>query len=429
MAATKATQEIKVYGYRWVVLLAYMFISLTMQIFWICYAPITKVAAATFGVSDMEIGLLAMLFMYIYIPFSIPASWAIDTWGFKKSVSLGAIMMGVFGLLRGIFTQNYTLAIIMTIGLAVAQPLFLNSGTKLAANWFPLQERATIIGIGGMAGLLGIVIGQIATPFMLDAWGIGNTMLIYGIIGAISAIIFLIFAKDHPPTPAGYEERVLMLDGLKHIFQMRDFYLLAFIIFVINAIFNGISTWVEVIVRPKGMDINQAGIIGGLLMIGGIVGFFILPPISDRTRKRKPVFMIGALLSIPFLVLTAYVSGFAMLAVVTFLLGLFIMGVIPVALQYATEICYPAPEGTSMGLFTLAGQISVVAVTAMGWSNAVYGSFTPSLLVFAVSMVIGVILLSIMKESKLIQAAQKTEEPKPTLIPAVQPSSERKSKR
>jgi len=406
MTSANTTQEIKIYSYRWVVLLAYMFVSLTMQIFWICYAPITKVAAATFGVSDMEIGLLAMMFMYIYIPFSIPASWAIDTWGFKKSVSLGAIMMAVFGLLRGIFIQNYALTMVMTIGLAVAQPLFLNSGTKLAANWFPLQERATIIGVGGIAALLGIVIGQIATPFMVNAWGIGNTMLIYGIIGAISAIIFVTFAKDHPPTPAGYEERVLVLDGLKHILKMRDFYLLAFIIFVINAIFNGVSTWVEVIVRPKGMDINQAGIIGGLLMIGGIVGFFILPPISDRSRKRKPVFMAGAAFSIPFLILMTFVNGFALLAIVTFLLGLFVMGVIPVALQYATEICYPAPEGTSMGLFTLAGQISVVAVTAMGWSNAVYGSFTPSLLIFAVAMVIGVLLLSAMKESKLIQDSQ-----------------------
>jgi len=409
MASTNVAQEIKVYGYRWVVLLSFMFISLTMQIFWICYAPITKVAAENFGVTDMEVGLLAMLFMYIYIPFAIPASWAIDTWGFKKAVSLGAIMMGVFGLLRGVFSGNYVMALIMTIGLSIAQPLFLNSGTKLAANWFPLQERATIIGIGGMAGLLGIVIGQIATPFMVNAWGMGTSMLIYGVIGVVSAVLFLIFAKDQPPTPAGYEERVLVLDGLKHILKMRDFYLLAFIVFVINAIFNGVSTWVEVIVRPKGMDINQAGIIGGLLMIGGILGFFVLPPISDRSRKRKPVFMAGALLSVPFLVLMALANGFALLAITTFLLGLFIMGVIPVALQYATEICYPAPEGTSMGLFTLAGQISVVAVTAMGWSNAVYGSFTPSLLVFAVSMVIGVILLSIMKESKLIQAAQPTE--------------------
>jgi MFS family permease len=405
MESTKAAQEIKIYGYRWVVLLSYMFIQLTMQIFWICYAPITKVAAATFGVSDMEVGLLAMLFMYVFIPLSIPASWAIDTWGFKKSVSLGAIMMGVFGLLRGIFTQDYTLAVVMTIGLAVAQPLFLNSGTKMVANWFPLQERATIIGIAGISQLLGIVIGQIATPFMVEAGGIGSTMLIYGIVGAISALLFLIFARDKPPTPAGYEERVLMLDGLKHIFKARDFYLLAFMTFVINAIFNGVSTWVEVIVRPRGMGIDQAGLIGGLLMIGGIVGLIVLPMISDKTRRRKPVFMIGSLLSIPFIVLAAFVNGFALLATVIFLLGFFIMGVIPVALQYATEICYPAPEGTSGGLFMLAGQISVIAVTFMGWSNQTYGSFTPSLLAFAAAMVVGVILLSIMKESRMIQAA------------------------
>ncbi len=400
------TQEVKVYGYRWVVLLVYMFISLTMQIFWICYAPITKVAGQTLGVSDMEVGLLAMVFMYIYIPLSIPASWAIDTWGFKKSVALGAVMMAVFGLLRGFFTTNYALTLIMTIGIAAAQPLFLNSGTKLAANWFPIGERATIIGIGGMAGLLGIVIGQIATPYMLSAWGIGTTMMIYGVIGVVSTLLFLVFGRDKPPTPAGFEERVLMLDGLKLIFKMRDFYLLAFIIFVINAIFNGVSTWVEVIVRPKGMGVEEAGLIGGLLMIGGIVGFFVLPPISDKTHKRKPVFIAGSLLSIPFLVLVAVVNSFALLAVFTFLLGLFIMGVIPVALQYATEICYPAPEGTSGGLFTLAGQISVLAVTAMGWSNEVYGSFTPSLLVFSVAMVIGVVLLSIMKESKMMQAPQ-----------------------
>jgi MFS family permease len=377
-----------------------------MQVFWICYAPITKVAAETLGVSDMEIGLLAMLFMYIYIPLARPASWLIDTWGFKKAVSLGAIMMAIFGLLRGVFTQDYTLTLIMTVGLAIAQPLFLNSGTKLAANWFRLEERATVIGIGGIATLLGIVIGQIATPIMLEAWGLRSAMLVYGVISAVSVLLFVIFAKDHPPTPAGHEERVLMLDGLKHIFSMRDFYLLAFVVFVINAIFNGISTWVEVIVRPKGLDIGQAGLIGGLLMVGGILGFLIFSSASDRLRKRKPVVIVGTLLTIPFLVLLAYVGGFTLLAIVSVLLGLCVMGVIPVALQYATEICYPAPEGTSQGVFTLAGQISVIAVTAMGWSNEAYGTFTPSLLAFAVAMAIGAVFVGIMKESKLIQAAK-----------------------
>jgi MFS family permease len=406
METKSGTQEIKVYGYRWVVLLVFMFIQLIMQTFWICYAPITKVAAEAYGVTDMEIGLLAMLFMYIYIPLAIPASWAIDTWGFKKALGLGAIMMGVFGLLRGLFTQDYTMALIMTIGLAAAQPLFLNSGTKMVANWFPLGERATIIGLAGISQLLGIVIGQIATPFMVQAWGLGGAMFFYGIVGVVSALLFLLFAREKPPTPAGYEERVLMLEGLKHIVRLRDFYLLAFIVFVINAIFNGVSTWVEVIVRPKGMDIDQAGLIGGLLMIGGIVGLIVVPVISDKLRKRKPIIVIGALLAIPFVALTAFADSFGWLALVIFFQGFFILGLSPVALQYATELCYPAPEGTSMGMFYLAGQISVVAVTFMGWSNETWGSFAPSLLIFAGAMVIGVLLLLPLRESKMIQAAQ-----------------------
>jgi MFS family permease len=405
MATATTAQEVKVYGYRWVVLAVYMFVSLTMQIFWICYAPITGLAAERYGVSDLQIGLLAMIFMYVYLPLAIPASWAIDTWGFKKAVGLGAILMGVFGLLRGFFVADYTMALIFTIGIALAQPLFLNAGTKVAAKWFPLEERATVIGIGSVAPFLGIVIGQMATPGLVNGYGFGSMLMIYGVIGAVSSVLFLLFAREEPPTPAGFEERVLMLDGLKHILKMRDFYLLAFIMFVINAIFNGVSTWVEVIVRPKGMDINQAGTIGGLLLIGGILGVFVLPPFSDKLKKRKPIFLIGLVAAIPFLALTALVSNYYVLMVVIFLLGLFMMGILPVAFQYATEICYPAPEGTSAGLFTLAGQLSVVAITLMGLSNEAWGSFTPSLLILVGLMVVSAVMLYIMKESQMIQAA------------------------
>lgn len=406
MEATQTAQEVKTYGYRWVILLSFMFISLVMQIYWICFAPITGYAAEYYGVSDMAIGLLAMIFMYVYIPLAIPASWAIDTWGFKKAVGLGAIMMAVFGVMRAIFAANYTMTLIATIGIAAAQPLFLNSGTKVAAKWFPLQERATVIGIGAVASFLGIVLGQMLTPGLVTSFGLPATLWIYGILGVVSTALFLLFAKENPPTPAGYEERVLMLDGLKHIFSLRDFYLIAIVLFVVNAIFNGLSTWVEVIVRPKGMDIGQAGVIGGLLMIGGIVGVFVLPPISDRTHKRKLVFLAGLLLSVPFLVGMVVFNSYALLMITTFLLGFFMMGILPVALQYGTEICYPAPEGTSGGMMTLAGQLSVIGITAMGWFNEATGSFNPTILVLAALMVVSAALVWLMKESKLMQQTQ-----------------------
>jgi MFS family permease len=257
-----------------------------------------------------------------------------------------------------------------------------------------------------MFTLLGIVAGQVATPILLQSGSLGSTMMFYGILGAVSALLFLLFARDHPPTPAGHEEKALMLDGLKHILSLRDFYLLAFIFFVINGIFNGIATLVEVMVRPRGLDIDQAGLIGGLLILGGMLGFVVFSSISDRIRKRKPPLIAAALLSIPFLILMAYVNGFAGLAVVSFLLGLSVMGGMPVVFQYLTEIGYPTPEGTSQGLLNIGGQVSVVAIDAMQWSNRVHGSFAPSLIVFAIAMAVGALLVSMMKESKLIQAAK-----------------------
>ena len=121
-----------------------MFINITIQMLWICYAPVTVEASQYYHVSDLNIGLLAMIFMIVYIPLAIPAAWAIDTWGFKKAVSLGAILLGVFGLLRGIFTSNFTLTLVFTIGLAIAQPFLLNAFTKLAALWFPFKRRSPL---------------------------------------------------------------------------------------------------------------------------------------------------------------------------------------------------------------------------------------------------------------------------------------------
>ena len=96
----------RLYGYRWVVLAVFMLINLTIQMLWIGYAPITGPAAKFYGVTDLQIGLLAMTFMLAFIPLSIPVSWAIDTYGFRLTVSIGAVLMGLFGVVRGLVGSN-----------------------------------------------------------------------------------------------------------------------------------------------------------------------------------------------------------------------------------------------------------------------------------------------------------------------------------
>ena len=164
--------ETKVYGYRWVVLGAFMLVNLAVQVLWISYAPVTGEAAAFYGVSDLKIGLLSMVFMIAFIPLSIPVSWAIDTLGFHRTVGFGSVLMGVFGILRGLAGSNYGPALAGSIGVAAAQPFLLNAWTKVPALWFPPEERATAVGLVTLANLAGTALGMVLTPGLVETVGI-----------------------------------------------------------------------------------------------------------------------------------------------------------------------------------------------------------------------------------------------------------------
>ena len=286
----------QVYKYRWVMLAVFMFVNVTVQILWITFAPITGEAAKFYGVSDQRIGLLSMLFMIVYIPVSIPISWVIDTYGFRKGVGVGAVLLGVFGLLRGFFAADYSMVVIFTIGLALAQPFFLNAFTTIAAKWFSIDERAMVSGLATVAMFVGVAIGMVATPVLILEFGIPTTQMIYGIITAVSAVVFLIFTREAPPTPPcppELDERALMLDGLKQMLKMRDIWFMMFVFLVGMGIFNGISTWIETIVRPKGFTVTQAGELGGFFLLGGVLGAVVIPTLSDKYHKRKLFMLLG----------------------------------------------------------------------------------------------------------------------------------------
>ena len=69
-----ANEELRVYGYRWIILSLFMFVVVVNQLLWITFAPVTGTAAEFYKVSDLSIGLLSMVFMVVYLFVSIPAS-------------------------------------------------------------------------------------------------------------------------------------------------------------------------------------------------------------------------------------------------------------------------------------------------------------------------------------------------------------------
>ncbi len=402
-------KEYRLYGYRWIVLAVFMFINLTIQILWIAYAPITGPAAQFYGVTDQKIGFFAMSFMVAFIPLSLPVSWGIDTFGFRKTVSLGAILMGVFGVVRGLAGANYTLALLSTIGIAVAQPFLLNAWTTVPAKWFNVEFRATAVGLVTLSNLIGTAIGMVLTPILTETLSIPNVQLIYGGVAAFSALLFLVFARETPPTPpcpAGMEVRALMLEGLKNAVKNRMFWFYLAVSFIGMGIFNGLTTWVEAIIRPRGFTTTDAGILGALMLVGGILGAVIIPPFSDRSHKRKKFLLLGIIAAIPGLVGVTFATSLWLLYISAFAMGFFITSTSPIGMQYAAEITQPTPEGTSNGLIQLFGQASVIFVYIMEAIKLPDGSFTPSLLLGIGLLLLSTLLISQLKDPDYLKKAE-----------------------
>jgi MFS family permease len=395
----------KVYSYRWIMLLVFMFAVAVNQLLWITFAPITSDAARYYGVSDLSIGLLSMIFMIVYIIVSIPASWAIDTYGVRVAVGIGAVLTGVFGLLRGLLASNYTWVLIAQIGIAVGQPFILNAVTTVAARWFPMEERATAAGLGSLAMYLGILLGMALTPFLVTPLGIAGMLLAYGAVAMLAAVVFIVFAKERPPTPPcppGQEARSLVWDGLKQVLRQREFLLLMVIFFVGLGAFNAVSTWIENIVRPRNFSTTEAGVAGGLMIIGGIIGALVLPSLSDRYRKRTPFLTLAVVGATVGLAGFTFATSYWLLLVSGLVFGFFLLAAGPIGFQYGAEITYPAPEGTSNGLLLWMGQISgIVFILGLdSFKSAQTGSMTMPLLVLIALMVISLVLSLRLKEAK-----------------------------
>jgi len=400
--------KIRIYGYRWLVLGAFMFLAAMTQLLWITFAPITGAAARYYQTSDLIIGLLSMNFMVIFMLAVIPSAWLIDTHGFFPAVGLGAVFTAAFAMARGIFAPNFTVVFIAQMGIALGQPLVVGSITKLAARWFPVNERAIASGFGTLAMYLGILVAMILTPVLALRYGMERMLLIYGVTAVLAALVFLAIARERPPTPpgpAGDEARSLMFDGLKAMLRNRDFIILLVIFFVGLGMFNGVSTWIENIVRPRGFSISQAGMLGGMMLIGGILGALTIPILSDRVRKRKPFMLLSLAGLIPGLLGMAFTVNYAVLLVSGFIFGFFLLSSGPIGFQYGAEITHPAPEGTSNSLLLLMGQVSgILFIFGMDLvKSPSSGAMTGSLIVLVGLTCVSFALCALLKDSKTRQ--------------------------
>ncbi len=249
---------------------------------------------------------------------------------------------------------------------------------------------------------IGIAVGMALTPQLAQSLAIPTIQLVYALAALVSGLVFALVAREYPKVrlgPSGTGEKALMIEGLKDALANPSFRLLCIVAFIVLGLFNGVNTWIEAIVASRGFGAADAGTIGAIILVGGIIGAVALPALSDRSGRRLPWIALGIVGAIPSILGLAFFSSHLLVMVSAFFLGFFLTSILPVGMQYSTEITRPVPEGTTGGLIQLAGQASVVFVFLMDVVRGPSRSFDPALVISAILLALSALLVRFMKEA------------------------------
>ena len=159
-------------------------------------------------------------------------------------------------------------------------------------------------------------------------------------------------------------------------------------------------TWLEQILNSlHNVSIDQAGIAGGLMIIGGIIGSIIIPAISDKVNKIKPFVLINLAIGTVLLYFVGIFSDFLLLVVIFFIMGFFLMSALPLVLEMSSRIAYQGFEGQASSLLWFFSQIgSVLLIVIIDPIKSIWNSYYYSILLIVILWFVAFILFLGVKE-------------------------------
>jgi MFS family permease len=251
-----------------------------------------------FGVSALGVTSIVGMFYYGYSPFSLVAGAAIDRFGAKRIIPIGAALVGVGAILFG--TGSVVAANIGRFIQGAGGVFALVGAVYLVTKNFPASSAASFIGATQMFGMAGGSAGQFCVgPLIKRGLPWGRFWIYAGVVGlCISASLLLLLPKEErAPASGGTEGIARALTSLKTVFLNRQSILCGLIsglLFIPTTIFG--MTWgVRFLQEARGREYEQAVSLAATVPLGWMLGCPLLGFISDRLGRRKPVILAGTI--------------------------------------------------------------------------------------------------------------------------------------
>ncbi|XP_077412813.1 choline/ethanolamine transporter flvcr2a isoform X3 [Vanacampus margaritifer] len=420
--------ETKLYKRRWVMLFLFCIYSMSNGIMWLQYGIISNIFKRFYGIDDMAINWLSMIYFFTYIPLIGVIMWLLDNRGLRELIVVGSAFncIGAWIKTSTAHPDSFAVTFLGQFVCSVATVYILGIPSKLSSLWFGQQEVSTACSIGVLGNQMGIAIGFLIPPILVpnvdDVEELAHYIKIMFYISAgVATIIFILVVivfqekPELPPTQAQAQARCIppesysYLASIQRLLRNKPFMLLVISYGLNVGCFYAVSTLLNrmIIEHYPGEEMN-AGRIGLTIVIAGMVGSLICGIWLDKTKTYKQTTLAVYVLSLIGMLVYASTLNLGHLWVVFVtagVLGFFMTGYLPLGFEFAVELTYPESEGTSSGLLNCSAQIfGIIFTIAQGKIIDKWGTLSGNIFL-CIFLLIGAVMTGFIKSDLRRQKA------------------------
>ncbi len=249
-----------------------------------------------FAVGGAVLGNLSAFYFYAYSGVQIPVGILMDRYGPRRLLTFTLLLCVVgsalFAYSDDVATASLARAI---IGGSVA---FGYVGTMtIAAQQFSPQRFAMCVGLLQAVGMAGAVVGQAPYRVLVDATGWRDALLWTGGAALVLAFAVWMIVRDgeRHVEPGGK-----LLDGIRQALRNRETWLNSVVGLALSAPMLALGAlWaVPFLTTVHALPKTEAAAVASSLFIGWGIAAPFVGGLSDRIGRRKPVLIVGLILSI-----------------------------------------------------------------------------------------------------------------------------------
>jgi len=346
-------------------------------------SALSPVLIEELGLSYGVAGLLFSSYYFLYALMQVPSGMLSDTLGPRRTI-IGFTVFTVVGTVLFSLSRGFWMLLASQLLIGLGSSVFYINAVKIVSGWFPIERRASAIGVLSAASGLGNFAAYMGLPLATAYLGGWRILFVYcaGLMVANFMANFVVL-RDHPDegrkvngqgggSVLGSLRNVLVDRGLRPILAG----------YILMSLFWVFFMWLPQLLTDRwGLSYIDVGLISSAATITGIPGCILVGVVSDRLRSRKtPLVALSAASAVIlgiFLVLPLGTPT-AVFAILAAVLGLTI-SVWVLFFSIVPEILPQETAGVGLGLINGAGTlVSSLVSPIFGMLVDVTGSYAVS---------------------------------------------------